>query len=185
MTNVAKLVEEAKAKGVFDVIEAAKGRGYPTDSVTVGVDAASAYEIKRLLEQGANEKDPEATNEIDAKIEVLKDKIRTSNLTFNMRGISPGMIESITEEGKTLFEDIEFGPGGLWCNEAYLAAHIISVDDAANNLDESLWTQAKVAELKAWLPAESYQAINQLMLDLTWATAYFDASVTADFLSNA
>ena len=185
MSDIAALVEAAKAKGTFNVLDAAKGRGYPQDIVTVYTDTDIAYKIKALHKSVADELDDAVVNAVDEQIKELQAELKAGSLTFLLRGIAPGAISSIQEEGKVKYDDIDMGPGAEWCNFSFLAAHIVSVTNADNAVDEHHWTVEEVQALHGLLPAESFQQLMGLMYDLTFASAYFDASVTADFLSNA
>lgn len=185
MSDVAALVEAAKAKGTFNVLDVAKGRGYPQDIVTIYTDTAPAYEIKRLHKSVATETDDAKVNAVDARIKELQAELDANSLTFLLRGIAPGLIDSIRKEAELKFENIDLGEGAMWTNASYLAAHIVSVTSADNAVDEHHWTVDDVLALKALVPTESFNQLLELMYELTFAAAYFDASVTADFLSNA
>lgn len=184
MSDVNALIEKAKEKGTFSVLDAAKGRGYPKDEKKVYTDTAPAYAIKVIERQIADlgTEDSDKINALDAEIEELRKTLESSALTFRMRGISRGVIDSIIAQGKEKgFESTDYGDGARWCNKYYLAEHIVEVVDAEGNVDDSHWDVDKVTELQAFLPDESFEALTLLVHELTFASAYFDASVTPDF----
>lgn len=182
MTDVPAIVEAAKAKGTFSVLEVAQGRGYPQDIVTVYTDHVSAYEIHLLEKQIADEKDDERVNELDARINELKQKVKASALTFHLRGISPRDIKAIQKAARKEFgEEADFGEAANWQNDRYVAAHIVSVHDAQDNVDEHDWTGEEVEQFRLSVHADTYEPIAKLVTELSFASAYFDATVDADF----
>lgn len=193
MTDVVALVEGAKAKGTFSVLDTIKERSYPEDIKTVYMDVASAYKIKALEALDADEVDTEAHGERVAQINELKALIAESAMTFRLRGIGSGTKKAIKTEASLKFPveydalgqyvsgGPDFGEGAEWNNAKVLAEHIVSVTDLEGNVDEHHWSPEEVLELKATLPEESFQEIENLMFALSFAATYFDASVTPDF----
>jgi hypothetical protein len=194
MTDIAALVNDAKAKGTFSVLDAARGnRSYPQDIKTVYTDVAAAYEVKRLEKLDKGEKDREVHESIVAQIEDAKERVRKSALTFRLRGIGEGTKDSIRDEALAKFPEVQdqfgnrtsggpdYGEGAVWNNDKTLAEHIIDVTDADGYVDEHHWTPEEIAELRETLPPESFGSIVELMFELSFAAAYFDASVTPDF----
>jgi hypothetical protein len=181
LTDVVDLVSAAKEQGTFSILDAIKGRGYPSDSETVYTDVEAAYEVNRLEEQINDSKDSKEVDRLVAVQQEYKDRVKASALTFKMRGINEGVIDGIKKEAQGKFEDIWTGEGAQWCNDRYLAAHIVEVSDAEGNVDEHKWTGEEVEGLRFLLPRESFETLTTLMHKLTFAASYFDASVTPDF----
>lgn len=194
MTDIVALVNDAKAKGTFSVLDAAQGnRSYPQDIKTVYTDVEAAYEVKRLNKLDAGEKDNAIHEAIVAQIDEAKERVRNSALTFRMRGIGADTKKSIREEAEAKFPfetdaagvitggGPDYGDGAEWNNAKVFAEHIIDVTDIDGNVDEHHWTPEEVITLRATLPDESYTALENLVGELSFAAAYFDASVTPDF----
>lgn len=187
MTDPMSLVAQATEPRTFSVLEAAKGRSYPQDIISVYTNAEAAYQVN-LLEKKINS---HATDdaELAAMVEeqnAYKDAVKASVLTFHMRGINPGLIRSISDEAHTKTFDGEEGDAlvgrqNVWSNFSILAAHIVSVTDAQGNVDEHKWNFEDVETLRDWLPDDEFDKISNMMFDLSFAAALFDASVSADF----
>jgi hypothetical protein len=171
MTDIAALVNDAKAKGTFSVLDAARGnRSYPQDIKTVYTDVAAAYEVKRLEKLDKGEKDREVHESIVAQIEDAKERVRKSALTFRLRGIGEGTKDSIRDEALAKFPEVQDQFGNR-----------TSGGPDYGYVDEHHWTPEEIAELRETLPPESFGSIVELMFELSFAAAYFDASVTPDF----
>lgn len=199
MADIATLVESAREN--FNVLDALKGQAYPEDSVTVDTDVRTGYQINvlrrkiRKLEHDLvgeddnteRERIDDEINSLQQQIAVLKDKLKETQQTFHLRGIPPQIIESIQTEAREKFGDdgVDFGPGAIWANDNFLAAHILRVESADGSVDEHKWTHEDVATLRGFLPDESFEKVATLMQELSFAASYFDATVTADFLSKS
>lgn len=194
MTDINTLIDNATAKGTFSVLDAIKGRSYPQDQVTVYTDEAAAYRVHRLNEINSNENDAAAHEEQVRQIEELKESVKGSALTFRMRGIGSAVKKSVHDEAMTKFGAEEFdeagnwikggdryNEGGQWSDDKILAEHIISVTDAAGNVDDHHWSVGDVEALREWLPDQSLTELKNLVRKLSFTADYFDASVTPDF----
>lgn len=183
MADVIELVEKATAKGTFSILDAAKGIGYPSDTVTVYTDIEAAYLIKHYNMQAADELDPDKADEIDAKIKELKQRIADSAMTFTLRGYAPQVVAAINEEARAKFdvEDTSSGEAAEWCNYKYVAESIQLITDAEGNEDHTHWTPEKVKELAFLLPDGEFDKITAKMSELVFTAAYFDQAVDADF----
>jgi len=192
-TDIAALVDNAKAKGTFSVLDAAKGRSYPQDIVTVYTDVEAAYQIKTLEAQDSDETDTASHEQRVAEIDALKGRVAESALTFRLRGIGSGTKKAIKTEASLKFP-VEYdalgqyvsggpdiGDGAEWGNAKTLAEHIVDVTDLEGNVDEHHWSPEEILDLKDTLPEESFHAIENLMFALSFTATYFDASVTPDF----
>lgn len=169
----------------FSVIDAAKGTAYPTKDVTVFTDQDTAFKIALLEFEASETDDDDEVNAIDAQIEALREKIKETALTFHMRGISRGMRIAVEQEikEKKFGEDTD---GRIrYSNAAHLAAHIIRVTNAQGAVDERVFSTDDALELVASLPDESTDKLFHTMQELTFQAAYFDAAVSADFLSKS
>lgn len=175
------MLTEALSKGKFSVLEVATDRAFPQDIVTIYTDHDAAFKIHRLEQKIADTREGEAVNALDEERNALKEKVKSSALTFHMRGISQGLMDDIQTKAKADFGNEETPEKATWVNSAYLANHIISVTDAEGSIDDHKWTAEEVASLKRILPVESFQKLVELMFELTFAARYFDEVVSADF----
>jgi hypothetical protein len=181
MTDFDAIISAAQDQKTFSVLDVAKGRGYPQDIVTVYTDAESGYRAARLIDDLNDIEDNDERDRVAAEIRDLLAKVEESALTFHMRGIGQGTVEAINREAGGLFEDTITGPGAQWCNFKYIAENIISVTNADGAVDQHHWSVEDVEALHDLLPKESFARIAQMTDELTFASAYFDATTTSDF----
>lgn len=195
MTDINTLVDDATAKGSFSVLDAARGRSYPQDTVSVYTDEEAAYEVHRLNQVDADEKDSAAHESRVAEIDALKERVKASVLTFRMRGVSDKVKDSINKEtiakfGEAVISDTgqwisggaDFGDGADWNNAKLLAEHILDVTDAEGNVDSHHWTPEEIIDLRTnVLPEDQFQELVGMLFKLSFAKNWFDASVTPDF----
>ena len=109
MSEIEDMVQEAKAPGRFNIVDALKGRGYPTSEIEVFIDENVAFvasdledEIRKLDEKMNSEKDKAALEELIAAQEKLvseKDKLIKemggTRYVFHLQGISEGQRDDI------------------------------------------------------------------------------------------
>lgn len=183
MADVIELVEKATEKGTFSILDAARGIGYPKDTVDVYTDIEAAYLIKHYNAQAANELDPEKVDEIAAKVDELKQRIKDSTYTFHLRGYAPEVVKAINDEARAKFdvEDTSEGDAAVWCNYKYVAEAIQLVTRPDGAEDHTHWTPEKVEELAFILPDGEFDKITSKMSELVFTAAYFDQVVDADF----
>ena len=190
--EVLKLVETAQAKGTFNIVDFAKGRGYPQDSVTAYLDIESAYELNKINQQINDAKfgaDEEAET-LQAKAKELSQKILKSKIVFNMRGVNQDTIEQITEKCNKDFppKTNAFGQEEAdrdWVKSwtcGLVAANLISIENAEGEIDERLFTADDVDDFRKHLPKEVWDLIEEKMQQLTLAGAYFKGLTDAGFL---
>jgi len=183
MSNPVELIEKATEKGTFSILDAAKGIGYPKDTVDVYTDIEAAYLIKHYNTQAANELDPEKVDEIAAKVDELKQRIKDSAYTFHLRGYAPEVVKAINDEARAKFdvEDTSDGDAAVWCNYKYVAEAIQLVTRPDGAEDHTHWTPEKVEELAYILPDGEFDKITLKVSELVFTAAYFDQVVDADF----
>lgn len=188
MTDIQELLDRSTAKGSFSVLDAAKGRSYPTDDITVYTDVASAHLVNHLRNEasaieGEGEEVDAEVNAIDEKIESLKTKIVESGITFHLRGFAPGVAKAIQDEAKVKFEveDPDEGAPAEWCNMKYIAESIITATNAAGDVDEHHWSVDDVFALRGFLPEEEFDRLAGAAFFLSFAALAFEQVVDADF----
>lgn len=181
MTDFERILTEAQDKRTFSVLEVAQGRGYPQDIETIYMDAESGYQAQRLSALLNDESDNDERERLAEEIRELWAKVQESQLTFHLRGISPGAVKSINDEAGGKFEDTIEGPGAQWCNFKYIAESIVKVVDYKGAVDNHHWTVEDIEAFKGLAPAESFDKIALKTDELTFTAAFFDSTVTSDF----
>tara|TARA_R110000782_G_scaffold24891_9_gene64694 strand:- start:5879 stop:6529 length:651 start_codon:yes stop_codon:yes gene_type:complete len=184
--NIIDLATEAQKKGKFSLADAIKGRAFPESSVDVYVDAASAFEFKTVQESAAELKPDSPEHEAAlVQMEELSDKIKSSRLTFHMRGVGQGAVEEITQKAEELYPQIEGSDDPSWIKyylSALIASNITRVTDQEGNEDDSTFTAEDVMILRDIMPIDSWEVLIDTMQKLTLASSYFDAVTDAGFL---
>jgi hypothetical protein len=189
VSNLPEIIEKAQEKGTFSVLDVAKGRGYPQDIVDIYMDQDSARRVVQLEKQIADTTDPDDVNDLDHARAALVEKVKGSRLTFHMRGLPPGVVEGFRKsvrraikasEGTDLAEEFEEAFSEKFGAEV-MAAMIVKVYDANDNVDEHKWTADEFLNFAALAPNESLRKLVELRHELTFAAAYFDQAVDANF----
>ena len=183
MDNIASMVEGARSKGKFNLAEVIKGKGNPEDVVEVYLDSESAYELSKLSDKIIESIDEDEIEEIKKRADELTEKILKSKLTFYMRGIDQGLVESIERQAK--LKNIDNEDEDLWFVDyfsALVAENVYKVEDADGNIDESKFTLEDANQWRSFMPAEAWGLLVASMQKLTLATGYFRGLTDAGFL---
>jgi len=168
----------------FSVLDAAKGRSYPTDEAVVYTAVAEMHKYEKINFQANNAATGEETNTFDEQLKPLREAILASALTFHMRGFAPGVVQNINIETRAKFgedADLDNGEPFLYRTDKYIAESIIKVTDVNDAVDEHRWSVDDVVALRGWLPEEEFGKIRLLMFLLTFRAWEFDQAVNADF----
>lgn len=178
------LVEKALDVKTFSVLDAIKGRSYPTDDVTVYTDTASLYLIKKYENDANNAVTGDEANAADAKIAELTKQVQASAITFHMRGYSPAVRDSLVDEARAKFgvEKVEDGtPANEWLNARAVAETIIRSTDASGAVDEHHFSVEDVEDLRSFLAPEEFGKLLGQTLLLSYTAFSFDAATSPDF----
>jgi hypothetical protein len=189
LDEVRDAVEKATDKSTFSLVEAIKGRGYPTEEVTVYTNADAAYnlaETNALLETLAQGKqqDTEEYDNLDAVAQQLKAEVQESALTFSLRGISPGEVQRLSKKvaKQARAEDLDEDEEALLRTAAWFAPHVVRVSNAQGEVDEHLYTAEEARVLMDLLPQSEWNKLLVAMSKLSLGSMYFDQLVDAGFL---
>jgi hypothetical protein len=186
ITETLTLVKEAQAKGVFNLSEVIKGRGFPTKDVTIYLDAEAAFELAQIDEEMNGYLEPEHQKELEAKTKTLADKILNSALTFTMRGVSQKIVDKVMAEANEKHpRDDANGNNPEWVKfyvSSLVAQNIIRVTDAEGNVDEHLFTVEEMYSLREELTRDAWDVLADTMQKLTLASGYFEQLTDAGFL---
>lgn len=186
-------LENALQKGTFNVLDAAKGRSYPTDKVTLYTDFKAEYEVRKVEARIAELADKNATkavvkerNELESKREACLEAIKASALTFHLRGIAPGVHEAIYKEADAHLADennteiTDEDSRNKFANDAVIAAHIVKVVNA-EGAEDTEWSTEKVSALHEVLPDGELIKLLAKVSELSFQAAAFDQVVGPDF----
>lgn len=104
ITPIQQMNEEARAtaeKAVnsesFSFLDVLQGREYPTESVEIFVNERAAYELAALEKKLALIKDGEDANEIQEKIDALREKAASSRFIVHLEGIPVDQYDAVVD----------------------------------------------------------------------------------------
>ena len=186
-------LENALQKGTFNVLEAVKGRGYPTDKVTIYTAFDAEYEARAIESkmQALDSKSKAAAvvkerNELQSSLDACLQRIKDSALVFHLRGVSPNVHEALTKEADALLADesneaiTDDDSRNEYVNDATIAAHIVKVTSAQGDEDAE-WSREKVAALRDVIPDGELLKLLEKVYELSFQSAAFDRVVGPDF----
>lgn len=189
--KAARTAEGLLEKGTFDLIATIKGSNYPTKDVTIATDLRAMH-LRDLLEKELNgltdySKDAEKVAELEARVAELEQVIKDSSLTFHLEGLPPHIVEETEDE---VDAEIKAGkvPGGdeernVRLSDAFMAKHIKGVTRVSDGAkDTKVFEAEDIKAFRQFVPFEAWKKIRVAMDELTFAAAYFDGAVSADFL---
>lgn len=183
--EVISLVEEAQKRNKFNLADAIKGKSAPEKTVTIYTDAQAAIDLQDVNDSLVNFRygleDPSVYEGLEDKAEELSKQVQESRLTFRMRGISQERYESISE-GLDASDSKKFAKEYV-C--ALVASNIVSVENAAGEIDEREFNIADGLALYDSLPKESWITLVHTMEQLTLATGVFKGITDASFLQKS
>lgn len=194
------IVTEMRNEKPFSALDAIRQVKYPTGKTRVYLDGELAARLEELhvdrrLEEAEGGLASAELNEILAEIEKVEAEIRSSALTFHMRGVPPKVKRIIAKEGARQFK-IEKSDDELAANDKLakqneyityeLIRHsIVKVEDANGNIDTHGWTADEIQQLDEVMIESEFSKIDSLCAKLSSAAHLFNESLDADFLSNS
>lgn len=215
MSEVEKIVENAKKPGVFNIVDAVKGRGYPTTEITVFLDEDVAYmaaeiesEIKRLgteMDKVSETKELARMTKIYEEFVEKKDKIVQemggTRYTFHLRGISEGERSDLYDKAVELYPlkfENDRNPLTGESNKKEVESEprnkyftdmlwsaYIVKIVAPDNSEQVGISLEDAKELRRSLPIASASKITESIEKMRAATAIFMLSVNEDFLAKS
>lgn len=186
-----ELVKEAQSAKVFNLADAIKGRAYPTTTVKVYLDDATAMELVEVNQLMNRTTDPDKIDELSETAKGLAEKILESSLTFEMRGIGQKEIDQITEELNDSYGVLKGQDGTSnpdWLRDyitLLVGRNIMSVTNAEGAVDNSEFDLDKTNELRTALSISEWNKLVGAMQKLTLAGGYFDQLTDAGFLQKS
>ena len=188
--NATRAAEGLLEKGTFSLLDTVKDRTYPEKDVTIYTDMKSTH-LRKVLEDEANglgnsDADQARMAVLEEEIQGLEAAIRDSGLTFSLRGLSPKVIEDAEKAVKQELKDADEDTFNQRMSDLLMALHIVQVTRVKDGaVDNHTFTADDITGLREAVPFEAWKTIREAMDELTFAAAYFDASVSADFLSKS
>lgn len=186
-------LDNALQKGTFNVLDAAKGRGYPTDTVTLYTAFDAEYEAQKIEAQLAelDGKGKAAAvlkkrNELQSSLDACLKQIKDSALTFHLRGVPPSVPETIYKEADAHLaneentEVTDQDSRNRFSNDAVIAAHIVKAVNV-DGAEDTDWSREKVAALHDVLPESELLKLLEKVSALSFQAAAFDQVVGPDF----
>lgn len=204
--EIEQSVEDATSRGVFNIVEAVRGRAYPKTTVTVYLDEDAAYtaasidaELEDAIIVDGDAGESERTKELKALFDATVDLLKASECVFTIRGISEGSRDKIMDQvleqcpieydevknqitGITTKVEIENKERDRLFTQFLWAAQIESITAANGDVQHSL-TVEDVAELRKELPLAAVASINEAIDKVRVSTAVFMSKVNEDFLA--
>jgi hypothetical protein len=185
-----ELVQEAQSAKVFNLADAIKGRAYPSTSVKVYLDDEAAMQLVQINNQMNRTTNADELAKLQVIAEELAEKIMSSALTFEMRGVGQSIIEAVTDKVNVLHgldsEDAERSQEWLKDYITHLVAvNIVSVSNSEGAVDKEEFNYEKVEELRKALSVTEWNKLVGSMQKLTLAGGYFDQLTDAGFLQRS
>lgn len=165
--------------GTFDVLSVIKGRKYPEQSTDIYFDVVAMYELDLLEQRIANETDADAVNALDAQGEAIKERIRASKLTFEMRGLGHGHVTALLKKVAADHKEAEGFDLALEQTFAHISASIIKVTNAEGEEGSTEWNRDAVEALYNYLPPTEFGKLTALANDLSFKTLKFEEKATS------
>lgn len=176
------VIAQAQAPGAFDVLSFLEGTAYPTESVTVYTDARSATDLlkanQRRLDGDIN--DSETDEKLTAQIAELTEKVKKSALTFELRGLPPGLVQELYNIGENADEATM-----LDAENKLIAATIVSVSNIDGVRDARVWDEQAVKAFRRYLKEGEFGKLVKGVVDVNFNAAVFDEATDAGFLGGS
>jgi hypothetical protein len=215
VSEVEEMVENAKKPGVFNIVDAVKGRGYPTTEIDVFLDEDVAYmaaqievELSKLGAEMDRVSDTKELSEMTKIYEEFIDKKENminemggTKYTFHLRGISEGDRSDLYDKAVELYP-LKFENDR---NPLTGESNKKEIESEPRNkyFTDMLWSAYIVKivapdgaeqvgisvddakELRRSLPIASASKITDAIEKMRAATAIFMLSVNEDFLAKS
>lgn len=215
MSEIEEIVENARKPGVFNIVDAVRGRGYPTSQIDVFLDEDVAYmaaeiesEIKRLgadMDKVSDTKELARMTKIYEEFVNKKDKtiqeMGGTRYTFHLRGISEGERSDLYDKAVELYPlkfENDRNPLTGESNKKEVESELrnkhftdmlwsayIVKIVAPDNLEQVGISIEDAKELRRSLPIASASKITESIEKMRAATAIFMLSVDEDFLAKS
>lgn len=215
MSDIEEIVEKAKKPGTFNIVDAVRGRGYPTTEVDIFLDEDVAYlatkvedEIKKISSQMDKTSNTDELKEITSvyeeyvsKKEKIVEEMGGSRYVFHLTGISEGERNDLYDKAVELYPieyETDRNPLSGEINKKekesearnkyftdLLWSRYITKIVAPDGSEQVGITLEDARELRRTLPIASATRITEAIEKMRAATAIFMLSVNEDFLAKS
>lgn len=181
MTDQLDAITEAQAPDNFDVLSFIEGTAYPTERVTVYTAAKAATDLLALNNQRLiNDKNGVVDDKLDVQINDLTETVKKSALTFELRGMPPGLVRDIYN-----VSDEDSAEQQADAEHRLVANTITGVKNAANQSDSRVWDAEAVKALSRFLKEAEYAKLVKGVIDVNFNASVFDQATDAGFLGGS
>lgn len=167
----------------FDLFDFMSGAAYPEESISVYTDRASVYARDKIETQISNERDSAKVDELAAQSAELSDKIRSTSITFTLRGLPSPIVEEVEKKvGAKFGIDGDNEERAKFRMMELIALHIVQVTRADGAKDERTWDAETTERLMTTFdPSQRDKLITGVMELTLKAREFEDYTVTPDF----
>lgn len=214
----APVVAELKSEAVFDLRSALNKTSYPTEDVTIYLDGDATHERNVVLDtiaeltikseslsahaNGGIADDPEKETvdamiaNLEARAAELLEQVKSSSLTFKMRGLAPVVWRLLDKEARrkikplTKSDDDELEAQierNEYVNIGLVAKGAVSITNAAGATDSGVLKHESAQHLYDTILESEWNKLKGAIDNLTFAHTIFQnvAMQDADFLSKS
>ena len=208
--DIREAVDQAKARGTFNITNVLKERAYPKSALRVVIDESLAFEASSLRKElestdleWARREMPEEVEKLQEKrsdrIAEIKEEMAKSSFTFFLSGIAEGDRERIYKKACAKYpleydKDFNLETGRVekvvkesedrdsLFTDLLWEAHIEKIEDPEGNVHEPVGF-SDVRVMRETLPLSVLSRINEEIEKIRVASAVFMLEVDDDFLA--
>lgn len=190
MTETIDPIKVAQSQDEFDVLSFVSGTAYPTASVQLYTDVAAVKELLKYNQERLDAEVKNATAEgdvsidikpLDERVEKLTQRVQETAITFNLRGMPPGIVEEIYPASD---EDVSDEEEQNRTNK--LIAHTIqSVVSATGAMDSRVWDVDAVTTLRKNIQGGEFVKLVKAVTSVNFNALVFDKATDAGFLGGS
>lgn len=193
-TDVQAVVDKATSEEEFDALAFFSGSALPEDTVTVYADYKSAYRLAEIKAHLAQEKERDDTeglsltdvveNVDESEIEELTQKLKSSAVTFTLRGLAPAARDAIEKKARAsnpYTEGAENSEYNEALNGGLIAGTIVSVQNATGRFDKIKWDAERVIKFSKVALESEFSKLYLGAVKVNYIGDAIDRAVSADF----
>jgi len=211
--EIREAVDEAKAPGVFNIVELLQGRGYSTQTVEIYLNESAIYNlaserekleelIKSLGKRSEKESEKNEREKIESAIDEAQEDILTSKVFVFLQGVTEGKRDEIyrqaTKKYPVEYEAPNPMSGLLGKQSERIEKESADRDQLFTDLlwqayiakvvnadgdEQSEFAYSTIRTMRDSLPLNAMVKINEAIDKLRSSTALFDLETTEDFLA--
>lgn len=181
----------------FSIIDRVTNRNLPTEDVPVYLDEQAAWRLRKVDALEAKTTDPGDLAELGAERTKLLERLRASEYTFHLRGVTSDEYDELVDEvNETMPAEMDEFVNPLTnqkvrteknederlelLNTLLLARSITGITAPDGERDENITTEV-VAVLKGKLPVDGVRRVVKAAIDLRMMVEWMDSVTDEDF----